>query len=68
MSATREMYHRLLDLSPRPEWSQFWHAWKILIPRRDIAGHLVWGRVLRRHDGRRWIYQTADQHYSKLSK
>jgi len=34
-----------------------WHLWRVFIPRRSIAGHLVWGMVWRRSNGRRWAYK-----------
>jgi hypothetical protein len=34
-----------------------WHVWTVIIPRRSIAGRLIFGQVWRRHDGRRWIYK-----------
>ncbi len=40
-----------------PEWPELWHLKKVLFPRRTITGRLVWGLVLRRRDGRRWIYK-----------
>jgi len=39
-----------------PEWAPFWHVWTLFIPRRCIEGGFAWGRVWRRHDGRRWVY------------
>jgi hypothetical protein len=39
------------------EFWQLWHVWIVTIPRRSIAGGLVWGTVLRRLDGKRWIYK-----------
>jgi hypothetical protein len=48
---------RMLGLTSKPAWAQTWHIWRVLIPRNSITGRLVWGRVLRRHDGRRWIYK-----------
>jgi hypothetical protein len=45
-------------LSSKPAWAYVWHVWKVIIPRRSITGRLVYGRVLRRHNGRRWIYKT----------
>jgi hypothetical protein len=36
---------------------QLWHVWTVTIPRRAINGDLLWGTVLRRHDGDRWIYK-----------
>jgi hypothetical protein len=44
-------------ITPRPEWISIWHLWKVTIPRRSITGRLVWGRVLRKHDGRKWRYR-----------
>jgi hypothetical protein len=37
--------------------TELWHIWTVFIPRRSIAGRLVWGRVWRRFDGRRWVYK-----------
>ena len=41
----------------RPAWVGVWHLWTVVIPRRSIAGRLVYGKVWRRHDGRRWTYK-----------
>jgi hypothetical protein len=41
----------------KPEWATAWHVWTVVVPRRTITGRLTWGRVLRRHDGLRWIYK-----------
>ncbi len=49
--------HRLLNLTTKPGWAEVWHLWKIVVPRRSITGRLVYGKVWRRHDGRRWIYK-----------
>jgi hypothetical protein len=38
-------------------WTDLWHLWTVMIPRRSITGRLLWGKVWRRHDGRRWIYK-----------
>ena len=43
---------------PKPAWAYIWHIWTVIIPRRSITGRLVRGRVLRRHNGRRWIYKA----------
>ena len=48
---------RILDLKPRPARYEDWHVWPVTVPRRSITGRLVWGTVLRRWDGRRWIYK-----------
>jgi hypothetical protein len=45
------------SLSSKPAWAEVWHLWTVIIPRRSITGRLVYGRVWRRHDGRRWIYK-----------
>jgi hypothetical protein len=46
-----------VNSKPMPVWANTWHIWTVRIPRRTITGRLVWGRVWRRHDGRRWIYK-----------
>jgi len=38
-------------------WSEAWHLWRVIIPRRSIAGRLVWGMVWRRNRGGRWVYK-----------
>jgi hypothetical protein len=38
-------------------WTEVWHLWTVFIPRRTITGRLAYGKVWRRHDGRRWIYK-----------
>ena len=43
--------------SAKPAGAEFWHLWTVRIPRRLVAGELVYGRVWRRHDGRRWLYK-----------
>jgi hypothetical protein len=45
------------DSDYRPAWARVWHVWHLIIPRRAIDDAIVWGRVWRRHDGRRWIYK-----------
>jgi hypothetical protein len=42
---------------PRPSWTDAWHLWKVIFPRRSITGRLVWGTVWRRWNGRRWSYK-----------
>ena len=49
--------HAIRQLRSRPRWAYVWHVWKVIVPRRSITGRLVYGRVLRRHNGRRWIYK-----------
>ena len=41
----------------RPAWTGTWHLWRVIIPRRSITGKLLHGNVLRRHNGRHWIYK-----------
>jgi hypothetical protein len=36
---------------------QLWHVLIVTFPRRSITGKPVWGTVLRRRDGNRWIYK-----------
>ncbi len=38
-------------------WSDAWHLWRVIIPRRSIAGRLVWGMVWRRNRRGRWVYK-----------
>jgi hypothetical protein len=42
---------------PQSNWSEIWHLWTVIVPRRSINGQLVYGKVWRRHDGRDWIYK-----------
>ena len=49
-------------LKAKPAWARVWHLWQVIIPRRSITGRLVHGQVLRRHDGRKWIYKKFDRH------
>jgi hypothetical protein len=46
------------SLQPRAAWTEVWHLWTAIIPRRSITGRLVYGRVWRRHDGRHWILRS----------
>jgi hypothetical protein len=48
---------QLLNSNTRGVWESVWHLWTVVMPRRSITGRLLWGRVWRRHDGRRWIYK-----------
>ncbi len=41
-------------------WTEAWHVWKVIIPRRSITGRLLFGTVLRRRDRRRWIYKRFE--------
>lgn len=52
-------YHLLQGLTRHRggAWTDLWHLWRVLIPRRSITGRLLWGKVWRRHDGRHWIYK-----------
>jgi len=62
MHAESQERFRLLSLSPKPAWSEVWHLWKIIIPRRSITGRLLTGQVWRRYDGRRWIYKKFTEY------
>jgi len=45
------------SMSTKPAWMEVWHVWTVIIPRRLVTGRLVYGRVWRRHDGRRWTFK-----------
>lgn len=47
---------------PRPNWTEIWHLWTVIVPRRSINGQLVCGKVWRRHDGRDWIYKKFTEY------
>jgi hypothetical protein len=49
--------HRVLGFFPRPQWMMVWHVKRVFFPRRTITGKLARGEVLRRYDGRKWIYR-----------
>ena len=42
---------------PASNWTEVWHLWTVIVPRRSINGQFVVGKVWRRHDGRDWIYK-----------
>jgi len=50
-------FFRMLRPKQRSLYSEVWHLWTVLIPRRSITGRLLWGTVLRRRDSGRWIYK-----------
>jgi len=50
-----------LTYKAMPAWTRIWHQWWVAVPRRSTAGRLVHGQVLRRHDGRGWIYRKLEQ-------
>ena len=45
-----------------------WHLCRVLIPRRSIAGRLVWGTVRRRDRGGRWVYKKVIERMAVNSK
>ena len=55
-----DVLHIVQSHNTRPEWATAWHVRTVMVPRRTITGRLAWGRVWRRHDGRRWIYRKMD--------
>ena len=57
MNAHRLNSQKLLDPNPPTVWTETWHLWNVMIPRRSITGRLVRGQVWRRHGGRRWVYK-----------
>ncbi len=50
------------DLNPCSGWAEIWHLWTVIVPRRSISGRLVYGKVWRRFDGRRWIYKQFTEY------
>jgi hypothetical protein len=54
--------------STKPAGAEFWHIWTVRVPRRSIAGRLVWGRVWRRHNGRHWVYKRLIEFDDRLMK
>jgi hypothetical protein len=60
MIANRDDLHTL-DPKQRFRPEEDWHVFPLAIPRRSITGSLVWGKVLRRWDDRRWIYKKYIQ-------
>ena len=46
---------------PKAAWAGVWHLWTVILPRQSITGRLVFGKVWRRHAGRRWIYKKFIQ-------
>ena len=54
----------LTSKTPRQlsDWTEIWHLWTVIVPRRSINGQLVYGKVWRRHDGRDWIYKKFTEY------
>ena len=40
----------LLKLISKPAWTEVWHLWTVIMPRRSITGRLLYGKVWRRYD------------------
>jgi hypothetical protein len=57
MLADHQEHFRILRLRRHADWAAVWHPWPVVVPRRSITGRLVRGKVLRRYDGRKWIYK-----------
>jgi len=45
---------------PVASWAELWHVRFVIFPRRTITGRLARGKLLRRFDGRKWIYQCLN--------
>jgi len=52
----------------RQGWSDAWHLWRVIIPRRSITGRLVWGMVWRRNRGGRWVYKKFVEYSGELDQ
>ncbi len=59
---SRSDRQRMVNLTAKPGWAKIWHLWNVVVPRRSITGRLVYGKVWRRHDGRRWIYKEFTEY------
>ena len=57
MIANRSNVFRLVTPKQQIIRDADWHVWPVTIPRRSITGWFVWGTVLRRREGRRWVYK-----------
>jgi hypothetical protein len=64
MIADSDNHSAMMDLSPRPAWTEAWHLWTVLVPRRSITGRLLYGQVWRRRDGRHWIYKKFTEFHA----
>lgn len=51
-----------MDFNPPASWTEIWHLWTVIVPRRSITGQFVYGKVWRRHDGRHWIYKQFTEY------
>lgn len=54
--------HNIRTVNPQSSWTEIWHLWTVIVPRRSINGQLVYGKVWRRHDGRDWIYKKFTEY------
>lgn len=61
MMKTETLDPGYMPLKTMPGWTRDWHVWRVVVPRRSITGRLLSGEVLRRHDGRSWIYKKLEQ-------
>jgi hypothetical protein len=62
MTANSRNIDSSVSSQPRPLWTDAWHLWKVIFPRRSITGRLVWGTVWRRWNGRRWSYKKFTEY------
>src|SRR5579871_4868946 len=59
---------QLHGLRSGPTWTDRWHLWTAIVPRRSISGRLVWGTVWRRRNGPRWAYKKFVEYLDKDSR
>ena len=62
MRAERHTFDQSRSLQPAPAWAEAWHIWTVIIPRRSIAGKLVYGKVWRRREGGHWTYKKFTEY------
>jgi hypothetical protein len=56
--------HYVQTIDSPASWTEIWHLWTVIVPRRSINGRFVYGKVWRRHDGRDWIYRKFTEYDS----
>jgi hypothetical protein len=62
MRAERHTFDQSRSLQPAPAWAEAWHIWTVIIPRRSIAGKLVYGKVWRRREAGHWLYKKFTEY------
>lgn len=61
--ASRHNHFQRRSLASRTSHLASWHLRTVVFPRRSITGRLLWGTVLRRLDGNKWIYKAYIENF-----